>query len=252
MHFRTRVRRAFENLSGVKMYRVTPRGVDVARDIRRSFPDFRIEKVFDVGANLGQSADIYLADFPDARIWSFEPSRSTFERLQDRFKTEQRVTCVNSAFSDRSGTADMELAKKSHLRRLIADGADGEELDAPKETVILTTVDSFCAKEGIDRIDYMKIDTEGHESQVLEGARHMLENNAIAMIELELGMNPDNRRHTRFEDAKAVLEHKGYRVFSIREQIAEFPTKQQHLRRVNAVFVSLALSSSQAKSVVSR
>lgn len=237
MKLRTFIRSAAEHIFSVKIYRSTPRGVDPAADIRKAFPDFRVKTVFDIGANVGQSADIFLQEFPDARIWSFEPSRSTFDQLQDRFKGEPRVSCCNYAMSDHVGSADMERTDESDLRRLVAENGENDQPEAI-ESVKLITLDAFCTDHNVDRIDYLKIDTEGHELQVLAGADRMLDKNAVAILELELGMNPDNRRHTRFEDAKAVLEAKGYRVFAITEQTAEFPTKQPHLRRVNAVFAS--------------
>lgn len=240
MKFRTILRSAAERLFNVKIYRMTPRGVDPAADIRSAFPRFTLATVFDIGANVGQSADSFLADFPEARIWSFEPSRSTFEQLQSRFRGQPRVSCFNYAMSDHAGTAIMERTDASDLRRLMAEGAEDLQPEAI-ESVALITLDAFCSEQGVDRIDYLKIDTEGHELQVLGGAVRMLDTDAIAVVELELGMNPDNARHTRFEDAKAVLEDKGYRVFAITEQTAEFPTKQPHLRRVNALFVSRTL-----------
>lgn len=237
MKFRTILRSAAERLFNVRIYRVTPRGMDTAADIRRAFPDFRVATVFDIGANVGQSADSFLADFCDAQIWSFEPSHSTFEQLKAWFQDTSRVSCFNYAMSDHAGTANMERTDESVMRRLMADDTGGDQPETV-ESVELITLDAFCDEQGVDRIDYLKIDTEGHELQVLAGAGHMLDTDAIAILELELGMNIDNRRHTRFEDAKAILEAKGYRIFAITEQTAEFPTKQPHLRRVNAVFVS--------------
>lgn len=234
MKFRTILRSAVERLFNVKIYRMTPRGVNPSADIGLAFPRFSVETVFDIGANVGQSADSFPADFPGARIWSFEPSRSTFEQLQARFKGQPRVSCFNYAMSDHAGTANMERTEASDLRRLVAEDGQPEAV----ESVELITLDAFCAGQGVDRIDYLKIDTEGHELQVLAGAARMLDADAIAILELELGMNPDNRRHTRFEEAKSILEERGYRVFAITEQTPEFPTKQPHLRRVNALFVS--------------
>lgn len=241
-------RSAAERFFKVKIYRMTPRGVDPAADLHRAFPGFRVATVFDIGANVGQSVDRFLTEFPDAGIRSFEPSRSTFEQLQAQFRGEPRVSCFNYALSDHAGTSDMEHTEKSDLRRLVAEKTDGEQPEAV-ESVVLTTLDAFCEEQGVVRIDYLKIDTEGHELQVLTGASRMLDSDAIAILELELGMNPDNHRHTRFEDAKAALEDKGYRVFAITEQTAEFPMNQPHLRRVNAVFVSAALIEPRAEPV---
>ena len=46
-----------------------------------------------------------------------------------------------------------------------------------KETVNVVTIDNFCKKNNIKKIDLLKIDTEGHEAEVLEGASKMLKKN---------------------------------------------------------------------------
>ena len=66
---------------------------------------------------------------------------------------------------------------------------DGWGMDSAggKETVALETVDGFCREHGIGRVDFVKIDTEGHEVDVLEGARECLRNGALRMIQFEYG-----------------------------------------------------------------
>ncbi len=57
------LRRLFERLTGTHIFRNLPRGVDRFADIRHYLPNVRIATVFDVGANVGQSARSYVANF---------------------------------------------------------------------------------------------------------------------------------------------------------------------------------------------
>ena len=55
------------------------------------------------------------------------------------------------------------------------------------ERVRVRTLDSFCAAKGIEHIDFLKLDVEGHEVAVLRGAQTTLDRGAISMIQFELG-----------------------------------------------------------------
>jgi hypothetical protein len=55
-----------------------------------------------------------------------------------------------------------------------------------KTLVSLSTLGSFCRDHGIQRIDFLKIDTEGNELKVLQGAKSMLQSNSIHSIQLEI------------------------------------------------------------------
>ena len=217
-----------------------PRVSSQLTDVRRDFPTFIPSIIFDVGANIGQTTDEYLSFFTESHVFCFEPSGSTFELLQEHFSGSSRVHCFNFALSNVTGSAQLEYTDSSLLRRLVS-GVHDDFFTGKTEKVALTTLDEFCAGHHIQTVDFLKIDTEGHEISVLEGGERLLESGGIQIIELELGMNPENLRHARFEDAKELLEQKGYRLFRIYEQTEEWPTKQPHLRRVNAIFLSNAM-----------
>jgi hypothetical protein len=107
-------------------------------------------------------------------------------------------------------------------------------------TVPIRRGEAFCIEQKIDAIDYLKIDTEGHDRAVLTGFDAMLKRHAVAMVEVEAGLHPENRRHVPFEEFKAHLEPLGYRLFDIRE-IASERSGRPNLRRCNMVFASTSL-----------
>ena len=109
------------------------------------------------------------------------------------------------------------------------------------ESVDVVTLDEFCQTKGIDQINYLKIDTEGGDLEVLKGALNMLTGQKVDLLELEAGMNPGNKKHVRFETLKEFLESHGYFLFGIYEQVDEWPTKEPQLRRTNPVFISSRL-----------
>jgi FkbM family methyltransferase len=230
-----------ERLTKTRVIRVSelPRGADLALDIARAFPRYRMEVIFDVGANVGQSAQHYLQWFPGAFIYCFEPVSESFLVLEQNLKGQDRVRCVNLALGSSSGRAEMALEGLSPMFQVRAKPNEvSPESEVRIESVSLDTIDHFCKEGEIDRISYLKVDTEGWDLEVLRGSSRMLERQAIDLVEVEAGMNPGNTRHVPFERLKDFLQSSGYLLFGIYQQVHEWPTKKPHLRRTNPLFVS--------------
>jgi len=104
------------------------------------------------------------------------------------------------------------------------------------ELAEMRTLVSFCQEQGIGEIDFLKIDTEGYDLEVLKGAEQMLDSHQISFIQVEAGMNPSNKKHVSLEKFKEYLEPKEYLLFGIYEQASE--KSNVFLRRCNALFVS--------------
>ena len=155
--------------------------------------------VFDVGANIGNFAEEVLRSDPTVRLHCFEPSWATFARLQAKVTSpmvqlnhfglgadDSEMTLYSDG--DASGLASLS-------QRKIA--LTGVVLTA-KETVRIRRLSDYCREKGIDRIDLLKIDVEGHEMSVLEGAREMLSSRRIGMVMFEFGgCNIDSRTFFR-------------------------------------------------------
>lgn len=153
--------------------------------------------VFDVGANRGQFLAMARAQFAGrpVRFHAFEPGRATFEMLCSTSEGPD-ATLNNAAlgreagpltlYADEPGSGMASLTR----RRL---GHFGIAI-AHEEQVAVTTLDAYCAARGIDGIDLLKLDVEGHELDVLAGGRSMFERGAVAMVSFEFGgCNIDTR-----------------------------------------------------------
>ncbi len=127
--------------------------------------------VFDVGANLGDWTQEVLAVNPQATIDCFEPALTTFSQLTAR-GFASNVICNQLALGDAPGEIEFFVHTDSKISSIypgyIVRAADHVE------RVTVTTVDDYCVRNGVDRIDFLKIDVEGHDLAVLKGAREML------------------------------------------------------------------------------
>ena len=72
----------------------------------------------------------------------------------------------------------------------------------------------------------------------MQGAQLALGERRVDFVEVEAGMNRENTTHVSIEVLKHFLEENGYFLFGVYDQVSEWPKKEPHLRRVNAVFVS--------------
>lgn len=168
--------------------------------------------VFDVGANEGAFLAMVQAELAvlPVRIHAFEPGAETFRALSKRAADLPDVVlnpmALGSAeesrplYSDRAGSPLASLYQRDLDRFAIA-------MDRV-ETVSVTTVDRYCETRGIERIDLLKLDVEGHELEVLRGAERMLRERRIRMVTFEFGgCHVDSR--TFFKDFHELLTGAG-------------------------------------------
>lgn len=251
MSFKRTVRTLLERLTGTSIIRgELPRGVDFTLDVARALPAYSVDVIFDVGANLGHCTDQYLVKCPDAQVHCFEPVSSTFHRLQEHHRGNERVHCHQVALGSAVAKGEMVLEGASSMHFLSAEtGGPPATANAKTEAVKITTLDEFCRSNAIDRVSYVKIDTEGADLEVLKGAQQLFSAQKIDFVEVEAGMNTGNDRHVPFETLKKHLEQQNFYLFGIYEQMNEWPKNQPHLRRTNPVFIShtmIELHSKQA------
>jgi FkbM family methyltransferase len=229
-----------ESFAHVRIYRDEhlPWGLDFPADAARRAGDVQFRNVFDVGANVGQSALLFKRWFPSAKIWSFEPFEEAFRQLEDATRG-LNVHCHKLAMGAEPGTATVPLAKLTVNNSLLN---AGENLDTGAvETVELSTLDDFTEALRVDRIEFLKVDTEGYDLKVLEGAERLLRSAAVTFIQVEAGMSRHNVKHVPLEVLKTHLEERGYTLFALYEQTPEW-SGEPRLRFANATFVTETLA----------
>lgn len=143
--------------------------------------------LFDVGANHGEyfEAARNLLQRADLRIFAFDPQRSCFLALQSRYQSDPQVQVRQVALGKECGSVELFVSELNESYASLH-GAKSSWA-ASSESVEMTTLDAFCREANLDHIDLLKIDTEGHEMDVLLGAQHMLASSRIAALQFEFG-----------------------------------------------------------------
>lgn len=207
------VRRTLESLTGYWTYksRYLPIGTDLRIDLARNGVT-NPGAIFDVGANTGQTHARFRREFPNARIFCFEPVQKTFAQLRSNVSNDPLATLEQLAFGEIPGKKEIRtdpvMSELSTLRDDLMDGSDSE-------TVTIDTIDAYCARQAIAQIDLLKIDTEGYEIPVLNGAQDSLASGKIRAVFAEVGFEKSNGRNTNLGELTELLAERGYVFYGL-------------------------------------
>jgi FkbM family methyltransferase len=193
-----------------------PVGADLFVDLNRKIHYPSLNVLFDVGANVGQTRKYFRFHLPAASIYSFEPVQSTYLQLKKSSAKDRNCVLENMALGDEAGEKtirlfDGDLTVLNSLRDDVMNNA----ANAKEETIKIDTVDGYCSKHNIPKIDLLKIDTEGFEINVLKGAEKMLRNGHISFVYCETGFQQTNQRNTYFPTLTEYLAQRDYYFFGL-------------------------------------
>jgi len=164
--------------------------------------------VCDVGAHAGLYTLLLAPDFSRAVL--FEPEPETFLLLKRNLLINEMECAVpiQAAASDHQGKGMLKVTGKySGTTRLVQ--STEEDFDESWPSVSLVTVDQTLEDLNIGSISFLKIDTEGHELQVLNGCRRTLGNSLGALVLYE---------NSSFDDVRNYFFELGWKVFGIDKQ----------------------------------
>lgn len=178
--------------------------------------------VIDVGANIGVFTLAFADIFDDAKVIAFEPSQRTYSRLERNLNASvfsKHVRLENIALSDVDGRVQfLDDPKSPATNHLVADLSEDHNLpNLPCVAVDCLKLNTYCESNSITHIDLLKIDVEGFECQVLEGARAVIERRAVTWIFLELcpsNLNAVGRSADCLWQTIASLQLAAYKITS--------------------------------------
>lgn len=232
---------------GLKVYKkLSPQSfrpcLDLGSDIDRIVNYLPIQMIFDVGANIGDTALYFSRRFPQAQIMAFEPVKATFAELTNNTQNSSRIKRFQHAFGSENGTTEIYLSQNSELNSLVNEiNLRQKDLihDAKSEKIEIKTIDDFCVSNVIDKIDLLKTDTEGFDLEVLKGAENLLNQRKIKFILSEVGFRGFDQRHTDFHTLSEYLFSKGFRVYGFYDLSYWTPYHYEGLIFCNALFVNV-------------
>jgi len=189
--------------------------------------------IFDVGANVGQSAKELKTLFPNSTLHCFEPIPGPFRHLDDACRSldnsfahqlalsdqvGSREFYVNTKYSPSSGFIKINNNSLSVIRNVHPkDGFNEAESVFDKIIVRTTTLDDFVSRniKTTSRVNLLKIDTQGAECQVLAGAEKLLSRGLIDVILTEISLDQIFESNPSFGQIESFLGPRGYSLWDI-------------------------------------
>lgn len=190
--------------------------------IRRLSAQRPITTILDVGANVGQTAALLCLEFPSATIHSIEPFPDAFELLKQNTRQYPNVVTRQRAIGDSDSVSPFFVNRSSTTNSLLRNSPRIDEYIDPGSydpvgtvEIQVQTVESFCREQKISVVDLLKIDAQGYELKILQGASRMLQPSQIRFIYLEVLFVPLYDGQAYFDEVAAMLRGCRYKLFGL-------------------------------------
>ena len=213
------------------------------RDLKRRVTIINNQKIdilFDIGANTGQYATKLRNLGYKNRIISFEPLTTVFEILEKTAMKDGNWNVNNYALGDENGEGIINISGHTDNSSILDMTSDYLE-SAPvvkyvgHENIRIKKLDSiFNSYVQPENKVMIKIDTQGYEKNVIDGAIESLKK--ISIIQLEMSIVPLYKNEIPFMEMFNYIESKGFQLFSLEN--GSYNRKSGQLLQVDGIFVN--------------
>jgi FkbM family methyltransferase len=217
---------------------------DPDRDMKRRLKIINycnIDTLFDIGANTGQYAINLRENGYCKKIISFEPVKEAFEKLKKASAKDKNWIINNYALGDANFQGTINVSGNSLSSSILNMlplhlNAAPESRYIKQEKIEIRKLDSifysFCSKE--DTV-MLKIDTQGYEKSILDGATNSLNN--VSIIQLEMSIVPLYENEMLYDSMVSYLADRGFQLFSLETVFSDLA--KGRLLQVDGTFVNL-------------
>ena len=180
---------------------------------------------FDVGAHKGETLKLFSNNFNIREFYCFEPSPINFEYLKKKnLRNKKNIKIFNFGLGDKESVLAFNQLEESSSSTLVDINQDSNyykkkqkilnflNLNRDKRKKInvnMHCLSEFMKKESIDKIDILKIDTEGYEYKVIKGAKENIKN--IQYIYFEHHFDNMLKKGYSFSDIHRYLTKNGFK-----------------------------------------
>jgi len=147
--------------------------------------NLEIQNIAHVGAHNGKEVEVYKKLFTDSEIHLFEPNKSSFKKLESKFSNSKNIYLYNFALGNTNEEKTLNISSnfpntssilEPHLHKVYYPEINFDD----NEVVSLKKFDSLL----IDNINFMSIDTQGYELEVLKGSNEYLNSIDYLIVEI--------------------------------------------------------------------
>jgi len=197
----------------------------IINQLKRVFLNKKTISVIDIGAHKGEYISSIIKNFNISKAYCFEPNPKVFKILNNKISLNKKIELLNYGASNNSGnilfneniesssSSINELNKNSNYykKKFFLLNFLGLNEVTKKIEIKVVTLSDFILENNINKIDLLKIDTEGHEFQVLSGLKDKM--HMINLIHIEHHFDDMIIKDYKLTDIHNLLEKKGFKKY---------------------------------------
>ena len=190
--------------------------------LTQTFKNKEVEVIFDVGACHALESVELSKKYPNAKVYTFEANPVSYNVCLENTEGYDSITVINEAVNDYDGLCKFYPMDKEKTITTWEDGNQGasslyrangqydfiEKYVQYEIEVPYTRLDTFCERNGIDKIDIIWMDLQGAELKALQSLGSLLD--TVQIIHTELEMNPMYEGQCLFSDVNEYLTNNGF------------------------------------------
>jgi FkbM family methyltransferase len=169
-------------------------------------------RVLDVGANFGYFTTLLAHDVGrEGHVWAVEPTSYFRSRIAWHLQANgltDRVTMVPYGLSDRTSEVEISIGNSSATLHPVS-----KSDISGSETIVLKRLDDVSSQLGMDHLDFVKVDIDGHEGMFLDGASDLLRR-SLPIVVIEFSESNLQVAGSSIHQLRSQLEELGYSLFS--------------------------------------
>ncbi len=199
--------------------------------------------IFDVGANVGIMSLFFANKAKKGKVYSFEPTHYALGKLRKNLSLNpeiaQNIVVTNCFVSAKSDDNPNIVAFSSWNLTKRTDDDHEFHLGTPMsaEGVPSITMDDFVAKHAITKLDFIKVDTDGHEYEVFSGAKHTISSLRPKII-FEIGLYVMDEKNIDFDFYWNYFHYMNYKLYdSTNSEEITIDNYTQHLPKYGSIDV---------------
>lgn len=186
--------------------------------LKNFFKENKINNYFDIGANNGSNISIYQLALNIKKIYAFEPGKEAYRFLQKQYSNNKNILIYNQALSninEHRKFYDYKINSQSSFYKIKDKNSFLSKLNAEYNVETLS-LDTFCEKNNISNIDFIKIDAQGEDYNILLGMNLLLKKKKIKLLKIEISINNSSEDDDLFKIIK-LMNIYSYKLISVSE-----------------------------------
>ncbi|MCH8555205.1 MAG: FkbM family methyltransferase [Schleiferiaceae bacterium] len=202
---------------GLELVKVYPneRGVSVYADVRFYLSKTATKLCVDVGANVGQTTEVLLSTFPGTAVVAIEPDTDSFEKLKTAYQSDDRVTCLQAFIGAQKGSTTYYRNAHSDMNSGLKSGKEAWGKVVDEVTIDVHTLDALAVEQKLQHINFLKVDTQGYDFEVLKGATGLLKRQAIDLVAIEHIFSDMYEKLPQLDEVLLYMRQHNYQMISI-------------------------------------